>query len=60
MDTKVKVAMGKLKSKKVGIRVTCEGIKGLYLKASPRRWLRLLTPSARLIFGSRSGNGPFN
>ncbi|PQM32587.1 NDR1/HIN1-like protein 2 [Prunus yedoensis var. nudiflora] len=28
MDTKVKVAMGKLKSKKVGIRVTCEGIKG--------------------------------
>lgn len=29
MDTKVKVQAGGLKSKKVGIRVTCEGIKGL-------------------------------
>ncbi|KAJ4708201.1 Late embryogenesis abundant (LEA) hydroxyproline-rich glycoprotein family [Melia azedarach] len=28
LDTKVKVKLGKLKSKKVGIRVTCEGIKG--------------------------------
>ncbi|KAF3447534.1 hypothetical protein FNV43_RR12720 [Rhamnella rubrinervis] len=28
LDTKVKVKMGGLKSKKVGIRVTCEGIKG--------------------------------
>lgn len=29
LDTKVKVKMGKLKSKKVGIRVTCEDIKGV-------------------------------
>lgn len=28
LDTKVEVKMGGLKSKKVGIRVTCEGIKG--------------------------------
>ncbi|XP_022940883.1 NDR1/HIN1-like protein 6 [Cucurbita moschata] len=28
MDTKVNVKIGKVKSKKVGIRVTCEGIKG--------------------------------
>lgn len=28
LDTKVKVKMGGLKTKKVGIRVTCEGIKG--------------------------------
>lgn len=29
MDTKVKVKMESLKSKKVGIRVTCQGIKGV-------------------------------
>ncbi|KAE9609329.1 hypothetical protein Lalb_Chr08g0245061 [Lupinus albus] len=28
MDTKVKMKMESLKSKKVGIRITCEGIRG--------------------------------
>ncbi|KAJ6994686.1 hypothetical protein NC653_017478 [Populus alba x Populus x berolinensis] len=28
MDTKVKMKVGGLKTKKVGIRVTCDGIKG--------------------------------
>ncbi|KAM1171022.1 hypothetical protein ACFX15_020859 [Malus domestica] len=60
IDTKVKVSIGKLSSKKVGIRVTGQGIKGLYQKVSDRRWLPFPTPSARLIFGSGSGNRPFN
>ncbi|GMY28869.1 NDR1/HIN1-like protein 13 [Fagus crenata] len=33
MDTKVKVKMGNLKSKKVGIRVTCQGIRGVAPKS---------------------------
>ncbi|KDP34095.1 hypothetical protein JCGZ_07666 [Jatropha curcas] len=32
LDTKVKVKMGGLKTKKVGIRVTCDGIKGVVPK----------------------------
>ncbi|OMO66941.1 putative leucine-rich repeat receptor-like protein kinase [Corchorus capsularis] len=48
MDTRVTVKMDKLKSKKVGIRVTCDGIKGVAPKAPARVLSTLLIPHVRL------------
>ncbi|KAH1105437.1 hypothetical protein J1N35_009205 [Gossypium stocksii] len=45
MDTRVMVKMGSLKSKKVGIRVTCDGIKGLGPKGK--------SPAVANVFGAK-------
>ncbi|CAN6721916.1 unnamed protein product [Malus baccata var. baccata] len=45
IDTEVKLSMGKLRSKKVGIRVTCEGIKGVVPKGK--------TPSVASVSNSK-------
>ncbi|TYJ24659.1 hypothetical protein E1A91_A08G276200v1 [Gossypium mustelinum] len=45
MDTRVMVKMGSLKSKKVGIRVTCDGIKGIVPKGK--------SPAVANVFGAK-------
>ncbi|KAK9101261.1 hypothetical protein Scep_024691 [Stephania cephalantha] len=64
MDTKVHVKIGSLKAKKVGIRVSCNGIQAAIQKGKGKSAVSdygsFSNASVRWIFGSRYGNGLYD